>query len=130
MFAFREVLGITELSPSPSLQTVDTTDMRSGFGNSLLPVGVDRSVTINGQKVSGDRAFYEIINPYLHNDTTIRQFLYARATLANGDIAEGIGRLTTSSMSNAVRNVFSYNLSFNFEGNNYQFTDGDTNLFA
>lgn len=129
-YALRQVLGITDAAPSLQPQTVDTTDMKSGFGQSNVVVGVNRSIACSGFRVVGDRAMYEIIMPYLTNDTTIRDLLWAELVLPNGDTHSGPCRITDGGAQNQVRNPLQYNFTLTFEGNTYNYVAGDAALFA
>lgn len=128
-FALRQLLGIDDASPSEQPQSVDTTDMKSGFGVSNVIVGVNRQVTVSGFKVQGDRAMFEIVMPYLTTDDKIRELLYVEHILPNGDTRKGACRITDGGGQNQVRNPLKYNLTLMFEGNSFQFIDGDTALF-
>lgn len=129
-YALRDLLGITDASPSEQPQTVDTTDMRSGFGQKQAVVGVNRTISVNGFKITGDRAMYEVVMPYLTSDTTIRNLVWCEQTLANGDKRSGPARITDASGTNQVRNPMGYALTFTFQGNLFNFTNGDTALFT
>lgn len=130
-YAMRELLGITDASPPMQISTVDASDMRSGFGMANVVVGVDRSVSVNGQRVVGDRAMYEIIMPYLTDDTRIRELLYAEAYLSNGDYLAGPCRITNTGAQNQIRNLLTYSLTLTFQGSDtFRYTAGDAALFA
>ena len=129
-YAMLQLLGITDCSPPMAVQVVDTTDMRSGFGQSQVAVGVDRTVQVTGYHVSGDRCKAEILYPYLTDNQTIRQLLYVVLEMPNGDRFEGTARVTDSGATAQVRNVLGYNFTFGFEGETFQFTNGDAGIFA
>jgi hypothetical protein len=130
-YALRELLGVTDCSPPIQPQTVDTTDMRSGFGSSTLVVGANKTLTVTGQRVVGDRCMFEIVMPYLTQDERMRELLYVEAMLPNGDLYRGPARITDSGAQNQVRQALGYNLTMTFEGNITDFfTSGDAALFA
>jgi hypothetical protein len=130
IYELRQVLGITDAAPSLQPQTVDTTDMKSGFGQSNVVVGVNRTIQCSGFRVEGDRAMYEVVMPYLTNDLTIRELLWAELTLPNGDFHAGPCRITDGGAQNQVRNPLQYNFTLTFEGNAYTYVAGDAALFA
>ena len=128
-YALRQLLGITTASPTEQPQTTDTTDMKSGFGQSNTVVGVNRMVSAQGFRVPGDRAMYEIVEPFLTNDDRIRELLWAELYLPNGDTRKGPVRITNSSGTNQVRNPLQYSVDLTFQGNLFQFVAGDKKIF-
>lgn len=135
-YPYRILLGPTEISPSQNLQSVDASDVLSGFGARSVVTAADRTLSITGNKVTNDRCFYEILDPYLNQDDSIQGLLYVRAILANGDTYEGPARLSSASSSNPNRNLRTYNMEVTFQGESgtiagtYQFTPGDAAVFA
>jgi hypothetical protein len=122
-YPYRELLGITDLSPPMQPQTVDSTDMRSGFGQSNVVVGVNRTLTVTGNRILGDRCHAEIIMPYLTDDVEIQKFLYAKAFLANGDVMEGLVRITDGGATGQVRTLQTYNYTLTFQGNAFSYSN-------
>lgn len=135
-YPMRILLGTTEVSPSQNLQSVPASDTLSGFGARNVVTAADRVLSINGNKISNDRCFYEILDPYLNQDSTIQGLLYARAVLANGDTYEGPVRLSSASGANPNRALRTYTMEVTFQGESgtlagqYQFTAGDASSFA
>lgn len=135
-YPMRILLGTTEVSPSQNVQSVDASDTLSGFGDRTVVTAAGRTLTITGNKITNDRCFYEILDPYLNQDESIQGLLYARAVLANGDTYEGPARLSSASSSNPNRNLRTYNMEVTFQGESgtlpgtYQFNAGDAASFA
>lgn len=123
VYPYRELLGITDLSPPMQPQTVDSTDMRSGFGQSNVVVGVNRTLNVTGNRILGDRCHAEIIMPYLTDDVEIQKFLYAQARLANGDVMEGLVRITDGGATGQVRTLQTYNYTLTFQGNAFDYSN-------
>lgn len=135
-YAYRILLGTTEVSPSQNLGSVDASDTLSGFGARSVVTSADRTLSINGNKISNDRCFEEILDPYLNQDESIQGLLYARAVLANGDTYEGPARLSSASGSNQNRALRTYTMEVTFQGESgtipgtYQYTSGSAAAFA
>lgn len=135
-YAYRLLLGTTDVSPSANIGSVDASDSLSGFGARTVVVSADRVVSVTGNRISNDRCFFEILDPYMNQDDSIQNLLYARAVLANGDTYEGPARLSTAGGANPNRNLRTYNMEVTFQGESgtvagtYQFTPGDAAAFA
>lgn len=135
-YAYRLLLGATEVSPSQNLQSVEASDVNSGFGARTVVVSADRVVSVTGNRIENDRCMFEIIDPYLNQDDFIQDLLYVRVITANGDTYEGPARLSSASSQNPNRALRTYNFEITFQGESgnipgtYQFTAGDVAAFT
>ena len=135
-YPMRILLGTTAVSPSQNLQSVDASDTLSGFGARSVVTAADRVLSVTGNKITNDRCFYEILDPYLNQDESIQGLLYVRAVLPNGDTYEGPARLSSASGDNQNRALRTYNMEVTFQGESgtlpgqYQFTAGDAASFS
>lgn len=125
-----QLLGITDASPQEQPQSEDTTDMKSGFGQKQTIVGINRTIQVNGIRIVGDRAMYEVIMPFLTDDDEVQKLIWVELKTSNGDLRKGPCRITDGSGQNQVRTSMKYNLTFTFQGNLFQFTSGDAALFV
>lgn len=124
------LLGVTTASPTEQPQTEDTTNMQSGFGQEMEVVGMNRSISVNGIGVRGDRCVFEVLNPLLRTDTNARKNVWCEMVDSNGNVRRGLAKITDASGEGQVRATAKYSLTITFLGNNFQYTAGDAALFA
>lgn len=117
-YALRRLNGLKTAGVPIAPQPEDIFTMDDGFGIVQQVVGVERTVSLEGIRKTGDRCMFEIIIPYLTSDTTIRNFLWIDVLCPNNDHFSGLVRITGGNgFANAsVRQSMTYQMTCSFQG--------------
>lgn len=106
-FAYKQLLGITEITPTPGVETVEVSNM---LFSTELPSDFTFEIGVTGQKVLGDAARREELMPVALNQRT-NKALYALYESLDGDLVEGPANITDGGITSPKGEVEEYNFT-------------------
>lgn len=132
IFPYRLILGPTNISTVPTSETVDATDLNSGFGVNTTIVGNRVETSIDLNRKYRDRGFREVIDPIVHDlqGNDIQRLVWKRVTEADGTVYEGPTRCVLSGKSNSSRQLMTSSLTLTFEGSSYSYIPSELALYG
>lgn len=131
VFAYRLCLGVTDGAATPTVESVDTTNFKSGYGASTTMVGNVLTTTVSMNRALRDRSYREVIDPVIHDTSghRINQLVWMKLTESDGTVYEGPCRVTPSGKANANRQAMTGTIEFKVEGNSYSYIPSELALF-
>lgn len=107
-YLFRQLLGITEITPTPGVETTEVSNM---LFTTELPSDFTFEIGVSGQKVLGDSARREVVMPRALNQVD-NKGMYAVYESLDGDVYEGPANLTDGDGTSAKGDVEEYSFTF------------------
>lgn len=96
-YLFRQLLGITEITPTPGVETTEVDNM---LFTTELPSSFTFEIGVSGQKVLGDSCRREVLMPRALNQVTNKN-MFALYESLDGDLYQGPASITDGSVTSA-----------------------------
>lgn len=106
-YLFRQLLGVTELSPTPGVETTEVSNM---LFTTELPADFTFEIGVTGQKVIGDSARREVLLPRALNLVS-NKAMYAVYESLDGDVYEGPANITDGGITSSKGDVEEYSFT-------------------
>ena len=131
IFAYRLCLGVTDAAATPTAESVDTTNYKSGFGASTTMVGNVLKTTVNMNRTLRDRAYRTVIDPVVHDTSGLRinKLIWMKLTESDGTVYEGPCRAMQNGKGNQNRQAMTATIDFTIEGDSYSHIPSELALF-
>lgn len=129
-FAMRELLGLTDASPTEAPQTQDATDHKSaliGLQKTVTTIA-SKTVAMNGNRIENDRCIAEVLMPVLNDPDFLGRSVWLEVYSSDGDYREGVAQITDSGSTDTVQNLRAYNFTATFNSD-FTWISGDEALY-